>query len=75
MSSAEKAASGVPVNTSHGAASPQPITPSLEVSSISTRFTVPLTLPTPWRRAILIGLSIRKIRKRSITAPITVLLH
>ncbi|MGY4301185.1 hypothetical protein ACVWXN_009280 [Bradyrhizobium sp. i1.4.4] len=75
MSSAEKAASGVPVNTSHGAASPQPITPSLAVSSISTRFTVPLTLPTPWRRAILIGLSIRNSLMRSMVASVMSGLH
>src|SRR5579862_4774364 len=67
-SMAAKAASGVPVNTSQGAASPQPTVPSLAVNSSSTRLTVPLTFPTPWSRVILMGLSIRKSLIRSTTS-------
>src|SRR4051794_10657750 len=71
MSSAANAPSAVPVNTSHGAASPHPTMPSLAVISIRTRLTEPLTFPTPCRRAILMGLSIRKSLIRSITGPLT----
>jgi hypothetical protein len=48
----------VPVNTAHGAASPQPVMPASVSSFRMAFFTEPATSPEPWRRISRTGMSV-----------------
>src|SRR5262249_1583227 len=48
----------VPVNTAHGAASPQPVGPASVSSFRMAFFTEPATSPEPWRRINRTGMSV-----------------
>src|SRR5262245_1434058 len=48
----------VPVNTAHGAASPQPVMPASVSSFRIAFFTEPPTSPEPWRRIKRTGMSV-----------------
>lgn len=65
MCSAATLASAVPVNTGHGDASPQPVSP-LSVRNSKTTECTPVTSPLPCECTALAGILIRCTRIRSI---------